>query len=79
MANAAGVVWYSGIFLNTAATEVVSVGMGNGTRVTRTSIMRNEASFTFNPQAGTAAYGTAPLATTSVGYDSVTVINGATL
>ncbi|KAI4141505.1 MAG: hypothetical protein L6R39_005302 [Caloplaca ligustica] len=41
--------------------------------------MRNEASFTFNPQAGTAAYGTAPLATTSVGYDSVTVINGATL
>lgn len=80
MAEVAGVVWYDGVFINTAATAVVSVGVGNGTRATRTSIIQNENEFTFNPQAaGTAAYGTSALAATSVGYDSVTVVNGATL
>ncbi|KAL9599794.1 MAG: hypothetical protein Q9219_003580 [cf. Caloplaca sp. 3 TL-2023] len=79
VADVAGVVWYSGVFVNTAATAVVSVGIGNGTRVTRTSIVQNRAQFTFDPQAGSAAYGTAPLAVTNVGFDSTTVIGGATL
>lgn len=79
VAEVAGVVWYSGVFLNTAATAVVSVGVGNGTRATRTSIIQNEAEFTFNPEAGPAAFGTSALAVTNVGYDSTTVINGATL
>ncbi|KAL8716607.1 MAG: hypothetical protein Q9225_006077 [Loekoesia sp. 1 TL-2023] len=79
VADVAGIVWYSGVFINTAATAVVSVGVGNGTRATRTSIVQNEAEFTFNPQAGSAPYGTTPLAATNVGYDSTTVINGVTL
>ncbi|KAL8645571.1 MAG: hypothetical protein Q9210_006634 [Variospora velana] len=84
VADVAGIVWYSGVFLNTAATEVVSVGLGNntngnGVRVTRTSIVQNEAEFTFNPQLGTAAYGSAPLVVTNVGYESETVIGGVTL
>ncbi|KAL8908123.1 MAG: hypothetical protein Q9207_001015 [Kuettlingeria erythrocarpa] len=79
VADVAGIVWYSGVFVNTAATAVVSVGVGNGTRVTRTSIVQNEQEFTFNPAAGTAAFGTTPLAVTNVGYQSETVINGATL
>ncbi|KAL9020902.1 MAG: hypothetical protein Q9185_001865 [Variospora sp. 1 TL-2023] len=84
VADVAGIVWYSGVFLNTAATEVVSIGLGNntngnGVRVTRTSIVQNEDQFTFNPQLGTAAYGSAPLVVTNVGYESETVIGGATL
>ncbi|KAL9003084.1 MAG: hypothetical protein Q9188_004019 [Gyalolechia gomerana] len=79
VAQVDGVVWYEGVFLNTAATAVVSVGGGNGSRITRTSINYNEGEFTFNPAAGTAAYGTTPLAVTNVGYDSETVIGGATL
>ena len=79
MADVNGVVWYDGVFVNNAATAVVSIGAGNGTaRVTRTSITQNEAEFTFNPQAN-APFGTAPLAVTNVGYASTTVIGGATL
>ncbi|KAL8958767.1 MAG: hypothetical protein Q9193_004239 [Seirophora villosa] len=56
--------------------------MGNGTngpRVTRTSIVQNEAEFTFNPQLeGTAAFGN-PSVVTNIGYESETVIAGATL
>ncbi|KAL6717386.1 hypothetical protein ACLMJK_005301 [Lecanora helva] len=50
VADVAGLVWYSQVFINTAATALVSVGVGNGTRATRTSIMQNEGAFTFNPQ-----------------------------
>ncbi|KAL8735254.1 MAG: hypothetical protein Q9181_002886 [Wetmoreana brouardii] len=79
IADVAGIVWYSEVFINTAATAVVGVNTGNGSRVTRTSIIQNEGQFTFNPAAGTAAYGTPPSAVTSVGFDSVTTIAGATL
>lgn len=79
VAQVDGIVWYEGVFVNNAATAVVSIGGGNGTRTTRTSINYNEGAFTFNPAAGTAAFGTTPLAVTNVGYDSETVIGGATL
>ena len=49
IADIAGLVWYSEVFLNTAATALVSVGVGNGTRVTRTSVVQDEGEFTFNP------------------------------
>ncbi|KAL8829376.1 MAG: hypothetical protein Q9170_006193 [Blastenia crenularia] len=80
VADVAGVVWYSGVFANNAATAVVAIGLGNGTRTTRTSIVENTAVFTFNPGlGGSAAFGPTPLAVTSIGYDSTTVIGGATL
>lgn len=41
-----GVVWYQEVFVNTAATAVVSVGVGNGTSATRTSIVQNEGQLT---------------------------------
>lgn len=41
-----GVVWYQEVFINTAATAVVSVGVGNGTSATRTSIVQNEGQLT---------------------------------
>lgn len=75
--DVAGVVWYSEVFLNTAATAVVSVNNGNGSRVTRTSFIVNEGQFTFNPQAGAAGYG--PSAVTNVAYSSVTTIGGVPL
>ncbi|KAL8736443.1 MAG: hypothetical protein Q9166_000235 [cf. Caloplaca sp. 2 TL-2023] len=78
VADVAGIVWYSEIFVNYVATQYNAVGVGNGTRVTRTSIVQNEVEFTFNPQA-TAPYGTTPLAVTNVGYNSLTTINGVTL
>ena len=56
LVQVAGLVWYSEIFINTAATAVVSVGIGNGTRATRTSVLQNEGAFTFNP-GGTAGPG----------------------
>ncbi|MCJ1274719.1 hypothetical protein MMC21_002517 [Puttea exsequens] len=55
VADVAGLVWYSQVFINTAATALVSVGVGNGTSATRTSILQNEGDFTFNPSATEAA------------------------
>ncbi|KAI4241791.1 MAG: hypothetical protein L6R40_004337 [Gallowayella cf. fulva] len=80
VADVAGIIWYSEVFIQTAATAFVGVGVGNnGSRVTRTSIVSNDAGeFTFSPQAGTAEYGTAPLAV-NVGYQTSTEIGGATL
>lgn len=48
VADVAGLVWYSELFIHTAATAVVSVGNANGTSATRTSIMQNEGVFTYN-------------------------------
>ncbi|KAL2046888.1 hypothetical protein N7G274_000906 [Stereocaulon virgatum] len=48
VAGVAGLVWYSEIFVNTAATAIVSVGMGNGSSATRTSIIQNEGELTYN-------------------------------
>ncbi|KAL8689227.1 MAG: hypothetical protein Q9218_005051 [Villophora microphyllina] len=77
VADVAGIVWYSEVFQNTAATAVVSVNNGNGTRVTRTSIIVNNAQFTFNPRAGSAAYGATPAV--NVAYGSVTTVAGVPL
>ncbi|KAL8687423.1 MAG: hypothetical protein Q9224_005157 [Gallowayella concinna] len=80
IADVAGFVWYSEVFIDTAATAFVGVGVGNnGSRVTRTSIVRNDAEFTFNPQASSAPYGTAPLVVTNAGYGTSTEIAGVTL
>ena len=48
VADVAGLVWYSEVFINTAATAFVSVGVGNGTSATRTSVVENEGDFTFS-------------------------------
>lgn len=70
----AGLVWYSEVFINTAATAIVSVGVGNGTRATRTSLLRDEGHFTFNP-GGTAG----PGALTQVNFEPTVVVGGAEL
>ena len=77
VADVAGIVWYSEIFLNQAATAVVSVGVGNGTRATSTSIIKNQAQFTFAPSMATAMG--SPLALTSAHYDSTLTVAGAVL
>jgi len=77
VADVAGIVWYSEVFIKTGATAVVNVGVGNGTRATSTSLIRNEAQFTFNPSMATAMG--SPLALTSVHYDSTVTVAGAVL
>ncbi|KAL9042024.1 MAG: hypothetical protein Q9214_003910 [Letrouitia sp. 1 TL-2023] len=79
VADVAGLVWYSEIFLNTAATAVVGIGVGNGTqpRTTRTSIIQNEAQITFNP--AEVADATGPAALTAVQFEPSITISGATL
>ncbi|KAL9127672.1 MAG: hypothetical protein Q9217_003499 [Psora testacea] len=68
-------VWYSEIFLNTAATEMISVGVGNGTRATRTSLIQDAGDFTFNPSAPESAV--APL--TQVNFEPTLNVGGALL
>ncbi|KAI4282574.1 MAG: hypothetical protein L6R38_002823 [Xanthoria sp. 2 TBL-2021] len=77
VADVVGIVWYEQVFINTAATAFVGVGVGNnGSRVTRTSIVQNDAEFTFNPQAS-AQYGTVMV--TNAAFLTSTEIAGATL
>lgn len=78
MADVAAVVWYSEIFLNVAATKVLNVNIGNGTRSTRTSMVVNEAEFTIepNPDNGGDDSGS-PL--TTINFDSTLDVNGAKL
>ncbi len=68
------IVWYQEIFIHTAATEVISVGAGNGTSVTRTSIHQNEGQFAF----GTTSTG-ASFALTQINYQSTATVAGAVL
>ena len=77
VADVAGIVWYSEIFINTGATAVVSVGVGNGTRATSTSLIENVAQFTFSLSMGTAMG--PPVALTSAHYGSTVTIGGAVL
>ena len=73
VADVAGLVWYSEVFVN-SATAIVSVGVGNGTRATRTSVLQNEGAFTFTPgEAGGSA------ALTQVAFDPTVSISGAIL
>ena len=75
VADVAGLVWYSEVFINTAATAMVSVGtVRNGTRTTSTSIVQNEGDFTFGP--GAEATGAA---LNQINYDSSITISGAVL
>ncbi len=77
VADVAGVVWYSEIFINTPATAEVNVVVGNGTRTTSTSTIKNQAQFTFDPSVA-AAFGS-PVALTSAHYDSTVTVGGAVL
>ena len=49
VADVAGIVWYSEVFINTAATAVVGIMTGNGSRATTTQVTQNQAQFTFHP------------------------------
>ena len=70
-----GVVWYQEVFINTAATAVVSVGVGNGTSATRTSIQQAEGQLTVgNP---TATEGSVAL--TQINYQPTANVGGAQL
>ena len=75
VADVAGLVWYSQIFINTAATEMVNVGIANGTRATRTSVVQNEGEFTYNP--GAEASGGNAL--TQVNFEPSITVSGAVL
>ena len=69
-----GVVWYEEVFINTAATAVISVGVGNGTSATRTSIYQNEGQFTVgNPSI------TGSLALTQINFQPTANVGGAVL
>lgn len=74
VADVAGLVWYSEIFIHTAATALVSVGVGNGTSATRTSILQNEGAFTFAPS-DTKAAG----ALTQLNFAPMATVGGAVL
>ena len=69
-----GVVWYQEVFINTAATALVSVGVGNGTSATRTSIVQNEGQLTVgNPSA------TGSVALTQINFQPTANVGGAEL
>ncbi|CAD6569345.1 MAG: hypothetical protein ASARMPRED_002734 [Alectoria sarmentosa] len=75
IADVAGVVWYQEVFINTAATAIVSVGVGNGTRATRTSIQQNEGQLTVgNPTATESS-----VALTQINFQPTAKVGGAEL
>ena len=67
-----GVVWYEEVFIHTAATKVVSVGVGNGTSATRTSIYQNEGQFTVGTTESTGAL-------TQINFQPTANVGGAVL
>ncbi len=69
-----GVVWYQEVFIHTAATEVVSIGAGNGSSATRTSIYQNEGQFAV----GTTSLG-GSFALTQLNYQPTATVAGAVL
>lgn len=79
IADVAALVWYSEAFINTAATQFVDVRVGNnGSRSTRTSIVSNEAPFTYDP-AKISAASMQDLALTPVEYAPSATVSGAVL
>lgn len=74
--DVAGLVWYSEVFINTAATAHVSVGVANGSTATasRTSVVQNEGDFTFYPVGPTEN-----AALTQVNYEPTVNVGGAIL
>ena len=75
VADVAGIVFYSEAFVHTAATQQVSVGVGNGTRATKTSTIRNEGAFTYDAVAGE----TIGAALSTFAYGATVTVNGALL
>lgn len=72
------IVWYSEVFVNTAATIERNVYIGNKTRTTRTSTIINEATFTIEPNQ-VDGEGDSIAALTTTNYDSILQTNNATL
>ena len=72
---AIGVVWYQEVFINTAATAVISVGVGNGTSATRTSVIQNEGQFTVGNPSGS----TGSIALTQINFQPTAMVGGAVL
>ena len=70
-----GVVWYQEVFINTVATSVVSVGVGNGTSATRVSIQQNEGQFTVGNPTSTGG----SVALTQINYQPTAIVGGAEL
>ena len=75
VADVAGLVWYSQVFINDAATNLVQVGVNNASRTTRTSLIQNEGEFTYNPAASDAVGG----ALTQVNFEPSVTVAGAVL
>ena len=79
VADVAALVWYSEAFINTAATQYVDVRVGNnGSRSTRTSIVSNEAPFTYDP-ARISSASMQDLVLTPVDYAPSATVSGAVL
>lgn len=70
-----GVVWYQEVFINTAATAVVSVGVGNGTSATRTSIQQAEGQLTVGSVTATGS----SVALTQINFQPTANVGGAEL
>ena len=75
VADVAAIIWYSEVFVQTD-TKIVAISVGNVTRSTTTSIVRNTGQFTFNPGATT---GEGNIAVTTVDYSATITVNGAQL
>ena len=74
VADVAGLVWYSQVFLN-AQTELVGVGSNNASRTTRTSLLQDEGEFTYNPAATAGPGG----ALTQINFEPSIIVGGVTL
>ena len=70
-----GLVWYQEVFINTAATAVVSVRVGNGTSATSTSVYQNEGQFTV----GSANVTSSSVALTQINFQPTVNVGGAVL
>jgi len=68
-------VWYQEVFINTAATAVVSVGVGNGTSATRTSIQQAEGQLTVGSVTATGS----SVALTQINFQPTANVGGAEL
>lgn len=70
-----GVVWYQEVFINTAATAIVSVAIGNGTSATRTSIQQAEGQLTVGNPSATGS----SVALTQINFQPTANVGGAEL
>lgn len=73
VADVAGLVWYSQVFIN-PQTELVGIGVNNASRTTRTSLLQNEGAFTYNPGSNAQATGL-----TQINFAPSVTVSGAVL